>query len=339
MSGANIGKMPGGSDTRPSITIDTSDLPDAVTVDLDSKDANAFEVEVVDDAPENLRGPTEVEQPTHEQEEELRDVSSRVKKRIDRLRYEAGTHERAAAENARQRDAAIEEARRAREEADQLRQQNAGVRESQLKSMRTAREEALTNAKSNLKRAIEDGDAGAQADAQALISSIASELTFLATQAVQRPQPKTEQPAPTPAPQPAPNVHPKVRAWANHNERWFGPNRAKTDAAVSVYWAIKNRGVNEDSAEFYAEMDKGLAEIYPDHIPFKAQGNGAARRDPNPSVPSGGRDNGVATGNGGGPRKVTLTSSQVAIAKKLGVSVQAYAAEIAKNPDKYGGAR
>lgn len=327
-------KIPALNDTETMADVDLGDYEanDVITVDLDAKDGDGI---VVEDKAND--------EPTDEQVEELRQVSDkrqgRYQRRIDKITYEA-------AEAARQRDAEAAARRAAEEENQRLRaqlndadQRGAAYRESQIASMRAAREEALTNAEDRLERAIQDGDAKAQAKASSEISRLTSELAVLATQAVRRQAPpeqrQQEQPQQRQQEQPQQRPHPKLIAWVEKNQ-WFNRpgSEARTNAAREVYYGLQSRGIREDNPNFYAELDKGIAEIYPDHVPMQNSGGGS-RRQPGPSVPSGGRENGANDqGNG---RQVTLTPSEVAIARRMNVPLPQYAAE--KMRLQKGGAR
>jgi len=107
---------------------------------------------------------------------------------------------------------------------------------------------------------------------------------------------------------------PKAQRWASRNE-WFGEDEAMTYAAFGIHKKlIENEGFDPQSDEYYNELDKRMVEEFPHKL------NGGSRR-PAQTVASVSRS---SSGRSSG-KKVRLTPSQVAIAKKLGVPLEEYA--------------
>ena len=107
----------------------------------------------------------------------------------------------------------------------------------------------------------------------------------------------------------------KAEQWASRNE-WFGTDEAMTYAAFGVHKKlIENEGFDPQSDEYYSELDQRMREEFPPKLK-----NGESRR-PAQTVASVSRS---TSGRSSG-KKVRLTPSQVAIAKKLGVPLEEYA--------------
>lgn len=317
------------------------DPPDLVRVDLDAEDPNDFEVVEVDDTPEGDRGkPTEVFEPVEgPSEDELRSLSSRTQSRIKRMTFERETERRGREQAERERDAAVTAARRAMEENERLKQGESRSAQALGASMLARNESESTAAQGRLEQAIADGDAAAQAKATADISRLASEAMAIKQRTPRAPAPGQQQAQPQqqqvaqPQRQTQP-IPPVLTDWIARNNSWFGKSgntdQARTRTAYGINDALVLEGMNPTTPEFVVELDRRLKAVYPDHRSPSSnddggQSNGRERstsRRPNP-VAEGSREGRNTTG--AGPRTVELTSSQMALAKRLGVTPQAYA--------------
>tara|TARA_R110002012_G_scaffold296572_1_gene493950 strand:- start:237 stop:950 length:714 start_codon:yes stop_codon:yes gene_type:complete len=115
------------------------------------------------------------------------------------------------------------------------------------------------------------------------------------------------------AAQPAAEPDPKAESWAARNE-WFGKDEAMTFAAFGLHKRlVEDEEFDPTSDEYYSELDKRMRNEFPQKL------NGGTRK-PSQTVASVSR-----SGSPGRSRKVRLTPSQVAIAKKLGVPLEEYA--------------
>ena len=113
---------------------------------------------------------------------------------------------------------------------------------------------------------------------------------------------------------------PKAVAWANKNT-WFGQDEPMTLTAFSHHKKIvEEEGIDPTTDDYYVELDKRMRSDFPHK--FKESVATQARRDP---VAPGSRSSGSAVSKG----KVKLSQSQLAIARKLGVSPKQYAQQLA----------
>ena len=101
---------------------------------------------------------------------------------------------------------------------------------------------------------------------------------------------------------------PRAQEWADNNT-WFGKDKVMTNAAFTIHEDLVQKGFDPESDEYYTEIDKQLQDNFPSKF---------VKERPVQTVASAGRKQ-------QGRRKVTLTRSQVAIAKKLGVPLEEYA--------------
>lgn len=325
-------------------SIDSEQYPEEVSIDLDNEDPNAFEIVEEDDTPEADRGkPRELDY-TAVDDEELTGVADKTKKRINRLRYETETERRGREAAERERDAAVDFARNQATELEELRRRVTGGSTALAASMKESREAKLADAKRRLSAAHADGDSDAIAAATSDISQAQSELMEIQRNTPKAPAEGERQPQRQAEPQrqAAPQIEPNVAAWISNNS-WFGrgagKDEAKTEFALSLDKTIRRRGISPASEEYTRELDKGMKAMYPDHKPFARANDddgGEARREPRRTnvQAEGGRTNDRQES----ARKVTLTATEVALAKRLRIPLQAYAAEKLKRANKGDGA-
>ena len=112
----------------------------------------------------------------------------------------------------------------------------------------------------------------------------------------------------------------KAQGWAEKNE-WFGVDRIMTSTAMAIHQELAESGIDLESNEYYSQLDNRLREELPTR--FQATNNEGNSGKPVQTVVSGTR----TTGNGRSQndRRVELTPSEQALAKKLGVPFKEYA--------------
>ena len=181
----------------------------------------------------------------------------------------------------------------------------------------------MESAQKSLAQAIEAGDAAAQVEANKRIA----ELAFENAKIQQQRSVQEEKPAqlsdggklPERTPQSLPEADPMAEEWAARN-RWFGTNRAMTFTAFEIHKdLVEKEGYDPKSNEYYEEIDKRIRVDFPNK--FDNSGDIQTTR-PVQSVASANRS--AKTGR----KQMRLTSSQVAIAKKLGVPLEEYAKQL-----------
>lgn len=181
-------------------------------------------------------------------------------------------------------------------------------------------ESELSQTESALRSAMEIGDTDAAVAAQRRMTQLAVEADRAAQakasnerrqrQPIQQ-QPVAQAPAPTARPDP------KAEQWAQKND-WFGEDSAMTYAAFGIHKEIvESEGIDPKSDEYYDVLDRRMKDEFPHK--FK---DGVQNKRPAQTVASVNRS--VGTGRSSG-NKVRLTSRQVAMAKKLGVTLEQYA--------------
>jgi len=254
-----------------------------------------------------------------EDDSKLEDYSKGVQSRIAKLTRkmrEAERREGAAVEYAQ----ALEHQRR--QDQSQFKKMDTDYWSRFEKNVKTGME----SAQKELAGAIESGDATAQVEANKRIATLAFENAKLEQRQTQPVEP--EQPVqqlsdggrlPQQTPQELPDPDPQAEAWASKNT-WFGKDRAMTFTAFEIHKDLVNEGFDPKSDDYYSEVNKRIKVDFPHK--FAIGGDVEQTSKPVQSVASAQRS--VKPGR----QTVRLTSSQVAIAKKLGVPLEEYAKQI-----------
>ena len=257
---------------------------------------------------------TPKEEPKKE-DEQLEDYSKGVQSRIAKLT-------RKMREAERQRDAATEYAKSVEERRQALETRFEKTDADYIKKFETSINTGLEAAQKELAAAIEAGDAQAQVEANKRIATLAFENAKLA-QSKEAREAQVTKPSQVRAPQqPVTQVEPSdpmAESWAAKNS-WFGQDRAMTYTAFEIHKDLVDKeGFDPKSDEYYAEIDKRIRVDFPHKF---ATSNNKQSTEPVQTVASAKRS--VRPGR----KTVKLTSSQVAIAKKLGVPLEEYAKQI-----------
>ena len=296
------------------VDIDTSG-PE-VDVDIEAKE------EVVETTPETTEQEPQEQVKTEEEKKEedtkLEDYSKGVQARIAKLTRKMREAER--------REAAAVEYANALEQKRKLDQERFNKVDSEYntKFAESVKSE-MEAVQKQLATAIESGDAAAQVQANKRIAELAFEDAKLKQRASNVKQ--DEEPVklsdggnlPKQTPQQMPQADPMAEEWASKNS-WFGTDRAMTFTAFEIHKdLVEKEGYDPKSQEYYQEIDKRIKVDFPHKF-----GNNESQA-PSRAVQS------VASANRSskpGRKQVRLTSSQVAIAKKLGVPLEEYAKQL-----------
>lgn len=317
-------------------------LPEKVVVDLEDKDPNNFKIVITDDTPEADRGKDRTwNGPSAADEEDLRDVSAKVQKRIDRLRAETHTERRTREAAERERDAAVELTRTQQAEIERLRQATESGTRATAQAMAAERETRIAEAKRRLEQAHADGDNAAIANATSDLSQAQAELIAIRTRTPPAAKPATEQPKAQPAQSAAPRLVPKVQEWVDYHRDWWQKDKAKTNQALSIHHALVAEGITPSSVEYTREVDRRLRAVYPDHRPmevFDDNGYDSVAEKPRRTngMEQGGREGRV--GQPSNPKQVELTQSEVSLANRMRVPLVKYAEEKARRMAREGSA-
>ena len=302
------------SPSQVSVDLDTS----GPEVDVSLEETKEEAVVNTDSGNTDQETVKEVIQETQE-DKKLEDYSTGVQSRIAKLTRkmrEAERREQAALQYA----GAIEEKRKLdKSRFDRIDSDYQTKFETNVKT-------GLETAQRDLAMSIENGDAAAQVEANKKIAQLAFENAKLEQRKTTRPV-EQEQPVqlsdggnlPRETPRSLPQADPMAEDWATKNE-WFGKDRAMTFTAFEIHKdLVEKEGYDPMSNEYYEEVDKRI------RVDFGHKFGNNDTKQTNRAVQS------VASANRStkpGRKTVRLTSSQVAIAKKLGVPLEEYAKQL-----------
>lgn len=291
-------------------------------IGVEESEDSGFEVEIVDDTPEQDRGrprlpDEELEKEPDVPEDEIQNYSDSVKKRINQLTHRVHEERRRKEESERIREEAIAAAKRLHEENSNLRRTLTQGEQVLVDQARNRIDAQIEQAKFNYRNAYESGDTDKILEAQEQLTALQSEKFKISDY---RPQEYKETPAPefNQAPQRPQVAEPdaKAKAWAEKNT-WFQKDPEMTSYAFGVHQKLVTEGYDTASDEYYSAIDENMRKRFPENF------GGSQQRQPG---------NVVAPANraGKGPRKITLTQTQVALAKRLGLTPEQYAAQMLK---------
>jgi hypothetical protein len=249
---------------------------------------------------------------------EVEEYSEGVKKRIAKLTKKMREAER-------QREEAISYARRVKDERDRYETVATSLDRNYATEMEGRISSSLAAAQEKLKAARQSEDHKAEVEALTAISQLGYEQGKLAEIKTQQQMQETaakearQRPAQRPIRQQPPRDL-KAESWANKNE-WFGKDNAMTYTAFDLHRKLtEEEGMDPQSDEYYAEVDKRIRLEFPHK--FGNKGVEKQISKPTQTVASATRSSKT------GRKAVRLTSSQVAIAKKLGVPLEEYAKQL-----------
>jgi hypothetical protein len=308
---------------KKTVDIDTSG-PDA-TVDIEEvKDESVVETEApnqetgTDKTFENER---ETKLDEKKSDGELEEYSKGVQSRIAKLT-------RKMREAERREQAAVEYAKAVEQKRLTLEKKFEKTDSDYIKKFESTISSGLESAQKELAAAIESGDATAQVEANKRIATLAFENAKLEAAKEGRQTVEAEKPVQNlsqggdvniPRTDDPINPDPRAEAWASKNS-WFGTDRAMTYTAFEIHKDLTEKeGYDPSSDEYYAEVDKRIRVDFPHKFGTTETKQTAA---PVQTVASANRS--VKPGR----KQVRLTSSQVAIAKKLGVPLEEYAKQL-----------
>jgi len=296
-----------------------------------------LEIEIEDDEPKPA--PKAEAEGDDEDDDELENYSERVQKRIKKLTYERREEARRREQIERERDEALRVAQHVQSqlgERDQLIQRGQAALVAEIKQRAQI---ALESAKSRYRQAYDTGDPDKIIEAQDVLNKAQFELREADNyerQLQSRPPAQTPQQYQQPQPQ-VRKPDPKAQSWADRNKGWFNSpeHPDMTATAYGIHEKLVRGGVDPTSDQYYetidAEMHKRFPEYFGEQIDIADEEpptRQAPRRAQTPPVAPSARNNGSRSS------KVTLTRTQVAIAKRLGLTNEQYANQMLKDAQR-----
>jgi len=295
-------------------------------LELGRKTANSdIEIEIVDDTPPADRNRKASEPPADVTDEELEDYSEKVRKRIQH--FSKGYHD-----ERRAKEQALRERQELEAYAKKLSEDNLNLQNTVGKNQTALLEQAkrvltadLEKAKKAYKEAYEAGDSDGVLAAQEELTN-----TRLKTERLNNIRIPSLQEAPKPVTMASENTNtpamadPKAAQWAADNA-WFGTDDEMTSYALGLHSKLVKQGVDPQSEDYYEAINARMRKLFPESFDGESGGaQPAARRS---------QVVGTAT-RSTAPKKVRLTRTQVALAKRMGIPIEVYAKQVADDMRK-----
>lgn len=284
-----------------------------------------FKLNIVDDTPpeDRNRAPLPKELVEEIEKDDLEEYSEKVQTRIKQMKKVYHDERRAKEAAGREREEALRFAQQTYEENKQLKQRLTS--DTRFFVQETAKNvtEEVGRVKERLKAAIEANDSDAIVAAQEALADTKMKLKDI--QEIQRPlqekesrvqQQQQEQPQTYQQPQ----ADPKAAAWQKQNQ-WFGKDEEMTALALGLHEKLVRSGVDPTSDDYYERVDKTIRKRFPENF-------GEVQDNDEPPAPRKNNSTVVAPATRStAPRQIRITASEAAIAKRLGLTPEAYARE------------
>ena len=299
------------------------------------KSSEELDIEVVDDTPKADRGRKASDPPEDVTEDELEEYSEKVQKRIKH--FSKGYHD-----ERRAKEAALRERQELERYAQQLVDENRNLKNTVGRNQTALLDQAkqsvsaeLEAAKRSYKTAYESGDSDAVLEAQEKLTNAkikAERLDSIKIPPLQEDGTPVGSESNTGNAAPAP-VDERAAEWAKSNT-WFGTDDEMTSFALGLHNKLVKSGVDPKSDDYYDALNARMRQVFPENFDDDSdEGEGdsvkrAPKRQANVVAP--------AT-RSTAPKKVVLTQTQVNLAKRLGVPLKDYAAQVALEMRKNNG--
>jgi len=281
------------------------------------------DIEVKDDTPEKDRGYPTAGNVAEVTDEELEQYGDKVKRRIKEISHLRHDERRAKETAVREREELEKVARSLVDENKRLKHYVSTGEQAYAGTLKTAANAEYEIAKKQFKEAHEAFDADAMIEAQAALTTAQMRMeqakNFKPTP-LQDDSNVVEQQVSVQAPA---KPDDKTLRWQARNQ-WFGNDDEMTAVALVRHKQLVSSGLDPRSDEYYTQIDARMKQRFPDF--YKSEGD-----DDKADVPEVKRSATVVAPakRSTGAKKIILTTTQVSIAKRLGVPLELYAKQLA----------
>jgi hypothetical protein len=294
---------------------------------------DAFAIEIEDDRPEADRNAVPLDKETVKEleEDDLKDYSKKVKQRIDQMKKVWHDERREKEAALREQQEAIRVAQRLLEENKKLKEAYSSGEKTYIETVQNASELEMAAAKRNYRDAVDSGDTDRIVEAQ-------SELNAAAIKAdkVKNFRPTTlqaeqnEVQIPQQAQKQEQKIDPLTSKWLDKNT-WYGPDEEMTALALASHAKLERQFGKQfvGSEDYFKHIDETMRKRFPENFSEEVQTqvggdkpNQRADAKPAPVVAPATRST--------ASKRIVLKASQVALAKKLGLTPEQYAREMQK---------
>jgi hypothetical protein len=296
-----------------------------------------IEIEIEDDTPPKDRN----RQPVSEEEvknlkldaDELDQYSVEAKDKLIKMK-KVWHDERRAKESAdRERQEAVRIAQRLADENKQLKSKLSSGEEEYVGVAKQSAVQELSAAKKEYRDAYDAGDSEKLVEAQERLTMAKIKVDKLDNYnpIYRKPVEDEQNEVQIPQEQSIPRPDNKAVDWQQRNE-WFGQDEEMTSLALGLHEKLKRNGVTIGSDEYYDNIDKTMRRRFPENFEDDQDSGAEKVRAEEPQKTSKPKASTVVApaSRSTSPRKIRLSSTQVALAKKLGLTPEQYARELTK---------
>lgn len=267
------------------------------------------------------------EDPKPLQDDEVNEYSEKVKKRIDHLYKGYKTAQTEAERAKREAEEAIRVAQVLIEENKKLKGSVSQGQQALLDQAKKVVANEVEEAKRKYKLAYESGDSDLLVAAQEEMTAAKIKLERVNNF---KPTPLQEEKKEVQIAAPKQNaapVDPRADEWAKENASWFGKDKEMTSFAFGYHAKLVDLGIDPSSDEYYEKLNSRMRQVFPESFdsvepPEQEEKPQVARQKPSNVVAPATRST--------APKKVVLSKEQVNLAKRLGLTPEQYAREVAK---------
>lgn len=319
---------------------DEFEFPDEKEVHIVGKDDvkvtadSDIEIDVIDDTPPKDRNRERMPKEMVEEleKDDLTEYSDGVKKRMQQLTKVYHDERRDKEAAAREREEAIRFAQQIVEENKRLKASLTSGEQVYIEVAKKSASAEMDMAKRDYREAYDSGDTDKIIDAQQRMNEAQYKLTQTNNYQPQHKSTLQEdnnhvniQPERPQVPRP----DSKALSWQDKNS-WFGQDEEMTSLALGLHEKLVRSGVNPTSDDYYTTIDKTMRKRFPENFEDDSLDDDvpAQRTRPSNVVASASRST--------APKKVHLSKTQLALAKKFGLTPEQYARETIKLENKNG---
>ena len=291
-----------------------------------------LQIEIEDDTPPQDKGrrPSQPEFVEQLDKDELDEYSAEAKKKIDGFRKIYHDERREKERALREQQEAIDLAKKLYEENKQLKSRVSSSDEAAITNFKSSAEQELAMAKKEYREAYDAGDSERLVEAQDKLTSAKMKIDKASTfsdnlsqrRALQEQENEVQIPQQTQA---APVRDSKAIAWQERNT-WFGQDDEMTSLALGLHEKlVKQNGLAYATTnEYYQRIDETMRKRFPENFEGEKvdEEKSSVRTKPSTVVAPASRST--------SSKKIKLNTSQLAIAKKLGLTAEQYARELIK---------
>lgn len=281
-----------------------------------------FEIEIENDVPKLDRRKNMPEEKVQDLEkDDLSKYDEEVQGRLRDLKKVWHDERRAKEQAIREQNEAIEVTKRLHEENRRMRELISSGEKEYVSAVKTTAELELEKAKKEYREAYESGDTDRIIDAQEKITQGTLKLDRINNfkpPSLQKEETVVQQQYQAPA-----KPDDRLVRWQDRNP-WFGQDEEMTASALGLHEKLKRNGVVVGSDEYYKTLDQTIRKRFPEY--FEEDQEAVVKEEP----PKKSSTVVAPATRSTSAKKVKLTTTQVALAKKLGLTPEQYVKEVIK---------